>query len=244
MRTRRGSRLDDDWYFRNRGPLLASDVGILDQRLREPGPLVDLGCGTGRLSLHFARRGFRVVAVDLARPMLRAVGERAATAGVDVYRIEANLCRLECLPVIRASNTRSPMVSTLGMIRGVAARRRALSEAFRLLRPRGLLALHAHNFWLNLRHGQGRRWILAQGVKALLEAAWRTWATDGPTYRGIPGMEVHLYRWRELVSELEGVGFRIEDLVAINAVTARPIRAPWCLPRLRAGGWIVFARRP
>jgi SAM-dependent methyltransferase len=231
---------DEEWYFRDH-PLLAADVGILDERIRIPGRLVDLGCGTGRLSLHFARRGFPVVAVDLARPMLRVVGERAAAGRLTISRIEANLCRLDCLPD-QSFQYAISMFSTLGMIRGVAARRRALSESYRILQPNGLLCLHAHNLWLNLRHGQGRRWILAQAMKAL---ARRPGVGDREmTYRGIPGMEVHLYRWRELASELNGAGFQIEGAAPINAVTARPIAAPWCLPNLRAGGWVVFARRP
>src|SRR5687768_3564296 len=67
---------DEDAYFRGH-PLHAADPEVLDARFVEPGPLVDLGCGVGRLALRFARRGFPVVAVDLSRPMLRVLGAKA-----------------------------------------------------------------------------------------------------------------------------------------------------------------------
>ncbi len=92
------------------------------------------------------------------------------------------------------------MFSTLGMIRGREARRRALAEACRILRPGGRLALHAHNLWLNLRDRQGRAWLLQQAYRAVF--AREDLGERRMTYRGIPGMRVHLYRWGELKREL------------------------------------------
>ena len=64
------------------------------------------------------------------------------------------------------------------------------------------------------------------------------------TYRGIPGMEVHLYTWRELRRELRAVGFRIDEVLPIDAVRAEPIDLPVARPRDPRGGWLVFATRP
>jgi SAM-dependent methyltransferase len=44
------------------------------------GPVLDLGCGTGRVSLHLARRGHEVIGLDLDEEMLAALAERAAGA--------------------------------------------------------------------------------------------------------------------------------------------------------------------
>jgi SAM-dependent methyltransferase len=230
---------DEDAYFSGH-PLFEADARALDERFVEPGPLVDLGCGAGRHSVRFARRGFPVVAVDLSRSMLDVVGAKAAREGLRVGRVQANLCRLGCLPDATFSYALS-MFSTLGMIRGVPARRRALGEAARILRPGGRLALHAHNLWLNLRDPQGRRWLLGHLARALVG---REMTGDRRmTYRGIPGMEVHLYRWRELRRDLRVAGLRIDEVLPIDEVDARPIPFPWCCAGLRAGGWIVFARR-
>jgi hypothetical protein len=64
------------------------------------------------------------------------------------------------------------------------------------------------------------------------------------TYRSIPGMEVHLYRKAELTRTLHHAGFVVEEMIPIDAVNAKPIRGTWLLPGIRAGGWVVFARRP
>lgn len=231
---------EEDAYFADH-PLFEADATAVDRRFTAPGRLIDLGCGAGRHAVRFASRGFEVVAVDLSQTMLEIARAKAEQAGDALLGVQANLCDLGCLPDARFDYALS-MFSTLGMIRGRDARRRALGEAFRILRPGGRLALHAHNLWLNLRDPQGRRWLLGQT---------RRWITRSGelgdrrmTYRGIPGMEVHLYRWAELKRDLNMAGFVIDEVVPLDEVTAQPIPRPDWLPSLRAGGWFVFAHRP
>lgn len=230
---------EEDEYF-DASPLFVADAEALDARFTTPGRLVDLGCGAGRHAIQFARRGFPVVAVDLAPEMLRVVGAKADRLGLAVGRVRANLCRLECFPDGSFDYALS-MFSTLGMVRGADARRRALAEVHRILRPGGRLALHAHNLWLNLGDPQGRRWLVGQIGKIL--RGDRDAGDRKMTYRGVPGMEVHLYRWGELRRDLTGVGFRIDERIAIDTIHARPIAAPSVLPGVRAGGWLLFLSR-
>ena len=231
---------DEDAFFAGH-PLFQEDGRALDARFRSPASLVDLGCGAGRLSLHFARRDFPVTAIELSRPMLSLLGRKAASEGLKIRRVRANLCDLGCFRDDSFSIALS-MFSTLGMIRGNASRAKALSEAYRVLEPDGTLALHAHNLYLNLDNPQGRMWLLEQVGKRILR---RPDAGDRRMlYRGIPDMEVHLFRWRELRDLVEKAGFRIDEVIAIDAVSARRIPAPWLLQGLRAGGWIVFATKP
>jgi SAM-dependent methyltransferase len=230
---------EEDEYFEGH-PLFRFDSQILKSRFVEPSPLVDLGCGAGRHSLQFAGRGFPVVAVDLSSAMLNELLRKAGESGVKVDAVQANLCRLGCFPDATFRYAIS-MFSTLGMIRGANARRQALAEAHRILEPGGRLAIHAHNLWLNLKDPQGRFWLIGQGLKWL---ARRPGVGDRRmTYRGIANMEVHLFTWRELSRDLRATGFRIDEVLPIDAIRARPIASPWLGHSIRAGGWIVLATR-
>ena len=51
-----------------------------DLARREGGPVLELGCGTGRLTMPVARTGARVVGVDRSRPMLAFATVRRAEA--------------------------------------------------------------------------------------------------------------------------------------------------------------------
>lgn len=230
---------EDDYFVGH--PLFWRDAIEVDARFTEPGRLIDLGSGVGRHALRMASRGFPTVAVELSQSMLAEVGRKAAGMGVAVDRVRANLCRLECFPDGTFDYALS-MFSTLGMIRTRAARRRALAEAARILKPGGRLALHAHNIWLNLRNKEGRRWLLGRLPSILV--GLETAGDRRMTYRRVPGMEVHLYAWRELEREIRAAGLVIDEAVKLDEVTAAKIRAPWFLHSIRAGGWLLFCRRP
>jgi SAM-dependent methyltransferase len=232
--------VEEDAYFAGH-PLFEIDARLVDERFIAPGRLIDLGCGAGRHSIRFASRGFEVVAVDLSDSMLDTVRRKALAEDLELLALQASVCRLTCFPAGTFDYALS-MFSTLGMIRGRPARRNALHESFRLLRPGGRLALHVHNLWLNLRDPQGRKWLLRQFSRALLSRS--ELGDRRMTYRGIHGMEVHLYRWGELKRELHSAGFVIDEVIPLDDVTYQPIAQAWFLQRIRAGGWIVFARKP
>jgi ubiquinone/menaquinone biosynthesis C-methylase UbiE len=228
---------EEDAYFADH-PLFQADELALKDRFTERGLLVDLGCGAGRHALGFAARGFAVTAVDLSRPMLEIVSAKAAERQIELATVQSNLCKLSCFPD-EVFDYALSMFSTLGMIRGRESRRRALQEARRILRRRGRIAVHVHNFWLNLRNPQGRRWLCSQAWPAFFDRA--NLGDRRMNYRGIAGMKVHLYRWGEFKRELREAGFKIQEVLPLDEVSAAPIGAPWFAHSLRAGGWIVFA---
>src|SRR5919201_1392064 len=45
------------------------------------GPVLELGCGTGRVTLPLARAGVRIVGIDRSAPMLERARARASRAG-------------------------------------------------------------------------------------------------------------------------------------------------------------------
>jgi SAM-dependent methyltransferase len=61
------------------------------------GPVLDVGCGTGRVTFHLAGRGLRVVGVDLSPAMLERARQRAAHHNLDPAQlewVEANVTQL------------------------------------------------------------------------------------------------------------------------------------------------------
>jgi SAM-dependent methyltransferase len=55
-----------------------ADLGLWEELAGvAPGPLLELGCGAGRVALHLARRGHEVVGLDQDRELIAALRERA-----------------------------------------------------------------------------------------------------------------------------------------------------------------------
>src|SRR5438132_10844022 len=79
-------------------PLARADVAFCEKAFPTPGRLVDLGCGTGRLCLHFTAKGFECVGVDLSEEMLAKARENAATKTSGLSFVTANIVDLSELP--------------------------------------------------------------------------------------------------------------------------------------------------
>src|SRR5262245_42920706 len=98
-------------------PLVELDLRFAESHFATPGRLVDLVCGAGRLLVHFARRGFTCLGVDLSEAMLDVVREKADREGLSIDRLKANLVELDPLPDAHF-DAAACLFSTLGMIRG------------------------------------------------------------------------------------------------------------------------------
>ncbi len=120
----------DDYFAQNR--LFEFDEQVLLRHFRQPGLVVDLGCGTGRALVPLARRGFQGLGVDLSPTMLRIVADNAAAENLPIQVIQANLVELGCLRDATADYAVC-LFSTLGMIRGRENRQRMLEHVRRIL---------------------------------------------------------------------------------------------------------------
>jgi SAM-dependent methyltransferase len=100
------------------------------------GPILDVGAGTGRVTLDLARAGHAVVALDREPALLRALAERAAGLSVQIVRADArdfDLGRRFGLILV-------PM-QTVQLLGGAAGRARFLRCARTHLAAGGVLAV-------------------------------------------------------------------------------------------------------
>lgn len=135
--------------------------------------VVDVGAGTGLLSLAFAERAARVWAIDSSPAMCEYLGAKAASAG---------LSNLEC---VVASAVSLPLVDGLADLvvsnycfheLPDTEKLRALSEARRVLKPGGRIVVGDMMFSLNPMQTRDRQ-VVASKLRAIarrgLPGAWR-----------------------------------------------------------------------
>ncbi len=225
----------DDYFALN--SLFEHDEQVLAQHLQPPGLVADLGCGTGRALVPLVRAGHRGLAIDLSAHMLRVVQEKAELDRLPIDCLQANLVELDVLADDSVDHAIC-LFSTLGMIRGRANRRHALRHFRRILKPGGKFVLHVHNYWFNLRDPGGPLWL----VKNLLTAPFIKHLEVGDKwfpYRGVPNMFLHVFRRRELATDLASAGYTIVETIPLDMPRRHRLRWPWLLGALRTSGWIV-----
>jgi SAM-dependent methyltransferase len=99
------------------------------------GPVLELGCGTGRVALHLARRGHEVIGLDSEPELLSALEERGADLPLEAVTADARAFELE----ESASLVLAP-THLLQLLPGSAERVDCLRSVAAALRPGGLLA--------------------------------------------------------------------------------------------------------
>jgi len=108
-----------------------------DLAISHAGPVLDVGAGTGRVSLHLAGQGHRVVALDRSPDLLAAL--RARSAGLPIEPVAADARDFD-LGERRFGLILVPM-QTVQLLGGPDGRARFLRRARAALAPGGLLAI-------------------------------------------------------------------------------------------------------
>ncbi|MCM8747639.1 methyltransferase domain-containing protein [Thermomicrobiaceae bacterium CFH 74404] len=196
-------------------------------------PVLELGCGTGRLLLPLARAGFEVEGVDRSAAMLARAAERLNRHGLSHVRLrQADVTDLSELPERHYSLVVLAVNGFLHLL-DRAAQVTALEQIHRVLRPGGLLLLDVlHPTPAQLEGWEGHllhdaSWALPDG--SLLdrfsarrvspaEQTIETWLfydrrrPDGTLTRDAVTYVLRYVHRFELELLLEGAGFRIEAI--------------------------------
>ena len=117
----------------NYGADLPLWAGLADET---GGPVLDLGCGTGRVALHLARHGHRVLGLDADASLLAVLAERAGELPVEGEPGDARDFRLE----VEFGLVLAPM-QLVQLFGGAEERLRCLGRIAAHLRPDGIAAL-------------------------------------------------------------------------------------------------------
>ena len=102
------------------------------------GPVLDIGCGTGRVALDLAGRGHAVTAFDADPALVAELARRARERDLRIDSLTADARSLDLGRRFALALAPMQVVQLLG---GAAGRRRALERAREHLDPGGLLAV-------------------------------------------------------------------------------------------------------
>ena len=205
---------------------------------------IDLGCGTGRVSIPLAEQGWRVLGIDLSSSMLEQVQTKRYRDPITAKRVglvRGNLAQLSFLQA-RSVDLAFCLYSSLGMVRGRSHRQTMLKHVQQALRPGGECIVHVHNRGNWLRDPGGvRRWITDRW-RSLRDSEWE-FGDRVYAYRGLPSMYLHIYTERELRGDLAAAGLELVSMLRLNRTSSGWLRgnvgSHW-----RAGGFIAIARCP
>jgi len=234
-------RIADDYdrYF-HYNELFRFDTQVLDRWMREPGRLLDLGCGTGRHLVHFAARGFEVTGVDLSEHMLAVARRKLAAERCSATLVQGDITQLGGLGLGRFDYAIC-MFSTLGMIYGAGNRLAFLRSIREHLDAGGLLASHVHNRWHNLYYADGREYLWS-AFRRRLRGEPEAFQKDVDGYRGIRGISLYVFTASEIRRLLAAAGLALDELLYLNHRRNGVLRG--LFRGLRANGFLLCARKP
>jgi len=202
-----------DWDARvAEAELIARSPGFRHLRDRiaeiaDPRPhqtVVDVGCGTGLLSLAFAEHAARVWAVDSSPAMIEYLRVKASSAGLQ--NVETVVASAVSLPLV--DEVADVVVSNYCLHElPNAGKERALAEAMRVLKPGGRLVIGDMMFSLNPMQRRDRR-VVADKLRQLasrgLPGAWRLLKNAARLLAGRWEYPANAEWWREA---LQRAGF-------------------------------------
>lgn len=176
-----GIQVDTDWYASAFKPEMAEmtwaentgrEVDRVIKILKPRGDerILDLACGNGRHALELARRGFDVVGVELAEPLLEVARADAEAAGLDVPYVQGDLRTVEIegeFDIVLNLND-----GAIGYLETDEENERIFATVAKALRRGGRQLMQLPNILHAQRHLPQKTWIGGGSSIEILEQVW------------------------------------------------------------------------
>ena len=215
------------------------------------GPVVELGCGTGRISLPLVRAGATVVGVDRSEPMLAraAARRRRSRSGERLQLVRADIRSLPFEP-----GTFETVIAPYGVLQSLlrdADLKATLDSVARILKPGGRFGIdlvpdvpdwreYRNRTQMRGRAAGGRHFTLVESVRQERKRRLTTFEQRYIERRGRATSEhpftltFRTLSVRQMASRLAGAGFAVDHV--LGDYRGRPWDA-------RADVWIILARK-
>lgn len=221
-------------------PLFTQDISFLEKHFQNKGIILDLGCGTGRVTEFFTTKGAKVLGVDLSLPMLLEAA-RKKVSGAHLF-IRSNMLDLSFISTSSIDHA-TCLFSSFGMLLSAKHRTAMLSETFRVLKPGGKLVLHTHNLWSAGVGVQGYNWLAFDLLRRCFHSS-NFGNRHLPTHQGITGLTLHLFSWREIQKLLGQTNFKIIEVLPLGNIHWNPSTTVSILKIIKSHGFLIAAQKP
>ncbi len=214
------------------------DTALLDRLIPPGSRIFDAMMARGRHVLHFARKGYSVYGNDRNKHMVKLVEEELRNEGLKAKLLSIDVTNLK---QVRDDYFDSVicMYSSLGCIPGSFNRQKAMREFARILKPGGIVVVHAHSPLDTLEKPTDLLWML----KGMF------WKTPAGLERGdwyyLHGSSlgysyIHEFRPKEFRNLFTSAGLKVVKEFYLNLKQDRIIHD---LFSFASGGFIFVGRK-
>ncbi len=173
--------------------------------------LLDVPCGEGRITEHFAQWGHSITGVDRSADFLEFARQRAAARGLTIDYRQGDMWDLQLSGPFDAAFS---IWSSIGYA-GEDEDRRYFSRIFEALRPGGSLVVDTQCLETLLPEFEERQWYPAGEIVVAEERQFdpvssrvlSMWTFAGPDCFDQVESSIRIYSYRELESMLSEIGF-------------------------------------
>jgi ubiquinone/menaquinone biosynthesis C-methylase UbiE len=162
----------------------------------KPGIILDIGCGTGEQALFLAKKGYRVLGMDISKEMIKIAADRIKEAELE-DNVSLITASAEALPFRDKSFEGS--ISIFGVFSHVPGASHAFQEMHRVLKNGSRAIITVVN-----------RWNLTWWIKTFFSGRmnWLIYALKSKEYI-VDGLWTYYFSKSELKKMLQEIGFKV-----------------------------------